>query len=124
MKLETISKQKTQHFEQEQLIGYWIKKYDITKQVLDTHPCADDIVALLNIRAYLQANKNFTNKSIDAKIGVMWQSVYNRRRALYPKHYQTLEKIILEVEGKKQHQATKRQQMIETIRKARSKANG
>lgn len=95
------------NLEQEQLLGYWIKKYGISKKTLDTHPCADDLVSLLNIRLYLAENKRFTTLSIDAKIGVMWQSVYNRRQALYPKHYKTLEKIVLDIENRKALQAEK-----------------
>jgi hypothetical protein len=123
-KTETKQIQFNKDVEQEQFIGYWIRRYGITKKVLDNHPCADDIVALVKIREYLKANKDFTTLSHDAKIGVMWQSVYNRRRKLYPKHYQTLENIVLDIEFKKQAQAIKKQQMTETIKKARIKANG
>ena len=118
-KRELAQHQKQQAFEQEQLLGYWIKKYGISKKTLDTHPCGDDLVALLNIRLYLAENKRFTTLSIDAKIGVMWQSVYNRKQALYPKHYQTLENIVLDIENRKALQAEKISQARQKIQKAR-----
>jgi hypothetical protein len=123
-KIEQKQIQFTQAQEQEQLIGYWIKKYDINKQVLDTHPCIDDIIALLEVRAFLKQYKGFTTLSHDAKIGVMWQSVYNRKRKLYPKHYKTLEAIVLEITQKAQQQQEKKQAMKALIQQARVKANG
>jgi len=104
---ELAQYQKAQALEAEQLVGCWIKKYGISKKTLDTHLCGDDLVALLNIRLYLAENKKFTTLSIDAKIGVMWQSVYNRQQALKPKHYTTLEKIVLDIETRKALQAEK-----------------
>ena len=120
---ELAQHQFTQAHEQEQLVGYWIKKYGISKKTLDNYPCGEDLVSLLNIRLYLAENKKFTTLSIDAKIGVMWQSVYNRKKALYPKHYKTLEKIILDIETRKALQAEKISTARQKIQHSR-KGNG
>jgi len=52
--------------EQEQLVGYWIKRKGITKRDLDTHPCIDDVILLL------QFKKEFSD------LPSFWKAPYHR----------------------------------------------
>jgi hypothetical protein len=97
---ELAQYQKAQALEAEQLVGYWIKHYGITRRVLNNHPCISDLALLLRIRAYLKQNQKFVSKKQNEIIGNIWQVSYNKKLRLFKKHYTTLENIVLQVETK------------------------
>jgi len=99
--------QQTQALEQEQLVGYWIKTFGISKKTLDTHPHGDDLVAVLKVRQYLKPKNKYLTKKQSAQLGVIWQRVYTNKGNLYPKHYRILENIVLDIEMRKAQQAEK-----------------
>lgn len=109
---------------QEQLVGYWIKTFGISKRDLDTHPHGDDLVAVLQIRQYLKPNNKFLTKKQAAQLGVIWQRVYTKKGKLYPKHYNILESIVLETDLKATQQQLKITEARLKIAEARNKANG
>jgi len=123
-KTEIKQKQFTNDVEQEQILGYWIRRYGITKRDLDTHPCCEDIVLVINIRQHLENKTKFLTKKQASQLGVIWQTVYTRKKRLYPKHYRILEGIVLETELKATQQQLKQAMAKQKIQQARIKANG
>jgi hypothetical protein len=89
MKIETQLKQQTQKLEQEQLIGYWIKSYGITKKDLDNHPQIDDLMLLIKFRAEFWD----MNKTLKKKFDRSWDWVYNHRMSLKKNHLNNLSQI-------------------------------
>jgi hypothetical protein len=110
-----------QMLEQEQLIGYWIKKYGITRRVLNNHPSIEDLALLIKVREYLAKNQKFVNKKQNKIIGNIWQVCYNRQSKLFRKHYTTLENIVLQVETKAFLSAQKNTAARQKIAQARVK---
>ena len=106
-KKELSQQQAQQALEQEQLLGYWIKRYSNTKKDLNSHPHGDDLVAALNVRQYLKPKNKYLTKKQSAQLGVIWQRVYTNKGNLYPKHYRILENIVLDIEMRKAQQAEK-----------------
>lgn len=113
--------QKAQALEAEQLLGYWIKKYGITRRVLNNHPCILDLALLLRIRAYLKQNQKFVSKKQNEIVGNIWQVSYNKKLRLFKKHYNTLENIVLQVETKALLSAQKTSIARQKIKQARVK---
>lgn len=112
------------NLEQEQLLGYWIKTFGISKKILDTHPYGDDLVAVLQVRQYLKPKNKYLTKKQAAQLGVIWQRVYTKKGNLYPKHYKILESIVLETDLRATQQQLKTAQARLKIAEARNKANG
>ena len=118
---ETKQIQHSQALEQEQLVGYWIKRHGISRQTLNNHPCISDLALLLRIRAYLKQNQQFVSKKQNTIIGNIWQVSYNKKLRLFKKHYNTLENIVLQVETKALLSAQKISQARQKIKQARVK---
>ena len=116
---ETKQIRHSQAQEQEQLVGYWIRRHGISKKVLDTHPQINDIVLLLRIKEYLQQNEKFVNKKQNTIVGNIWQSSYSKKLRLFKKHYNTLENIVLQVETKALLKAEKISLARQKIQQAR-----
>jgi hypothetical protein len=76
--------------EQEQLIGYWAKTIGISKQVLDKHPCIDDIILLMRFREATPRLSKYNYKLYRR----IYDSVYTGRIPLKQKQLQALERIV------------------------------
>jgi hypothetical protein len=117
---ELKQRQYAANAEQEQLVGYWIRRFGISKRDLDTHPHGDDLVAVLRVRQYLKPNNRFLTKKQAAQLGVIWQRVYTKKGKLYPKHYKLLESIVLETDLKATQQQLKITEARLKIQQARA----
>lgn len=80
------------NFEQEQLVGYWLKTRGITRKALETHPHIDDVILLLK---YRDAMWDLLNNSERAVWGAYWGYTYNKRKALKKKSLAKLEQITI-----------------------------
>jgi hypothetical protein len=72
-------------------IDAWLRVHGVTCHDLDTHPCIDDMITLINIRESLWDRMN---RSEQATWGVYWGLVFKNRKHLKPKAYNKFEKII------------------------------
>jgi len=86
---ETKQIQYSQALEQEQLVGYWIKRHGISKKDLDTHPQIDDVMFLIKFRAEFWDMNNQFKKLFDNA----WNWVYNNKLPLKNNHLNNLKKI-------------------------------
>ena len=85
--VELNSIQHTQALEQEQLVGYWIKRFGISRKDLTCHPQIDDVIFLLKFRDEFQDMNNFRKKQFQK----IWSWVYSGKYALKAKHLRQLE---------------------------------
>lgn len=91
-KQDLTQKQRAQTLEQEQLVGYWLKRKGITKKAIETHPHIDDVILLMKWR---DAMWNILNNSEQAVWGAYWGYTYNKRKALKKKSLNKLEQITI-----------------------------
>lgn len=115
-KQETISIQTVQTLEQEQLVGYWLKKKGITRKALETHKHIDDVILLLKWR---EAMWDVLNSSEQAVWGAYWGYTYKKRKALKKKSLNKLEQITITATNRqqlKQLKATQQRQSIKALR--------
>jgi hypothetical protein len=73
--------------EQEQLVGYWIKRYGISKKDFDSHPQIDDLMLLIKYRAELYTQLKAKHKRF---FDNTWAWVYNNKLPLKAKQLRTL----------------------------------
>jgi hypothetical protein len=96
----------------------WLKKYSwigrlgVRSQDLDTHPCVDDLVALLNIRMDLWEQMN---RSEQAVWGAYWGMVFRMNKPLKNKAWAKFQTIVQAIDN--------RQQKIQIIRQIATKQN-
>lgn len=115
---EIKQKQFFQSVEQEQLVGYWISRYGISKKDLDTHPQIDDLMLLIRWKAEFYKTGTAKHKKF---FDNTWNWVYNNKLPLKAKQLRTLAYY---TEGNIRHrqnllntQAEKRQK-IQALRQA------
>jgi hypothetical protein len=97
------------NLEQEQLVGYWAKKFaGITRKDLTDHPQIDDVIMLLKIRDEL--GKHFNNKE-SGMWGFCWSWTYHHRCSLKKKHLKKLETIIIGITKRLEQKALYRQRI-------------
>lgn len=80
-------KQNAQLLEQEQLVGYWIKRFGITRQDLTAHAQIDDLVLLIRFRAEFYNDLKAKHKKF---FNNTWNWVYNNKLPLKAKQIRTL----------------------------------
>ena len=98
-----------QMLEQEQLVGYWAKKFGaITRKDLTDHPQIDDVIMLLKIRDEL--GKHFNNKE-SGMWGFCWSYTYHKRCHLKKKHLKKLETLVTGITKRLEQQALYRQRI-------------
>ena len=105
--MNTTHIQQIQAFEQEQLVGYWLKTKGLTRNDLLNHKCIDDLILIINYKSLL--GKNATLSS-EAFFGFAWDWVYIKKRPLKNKHLKALEQHI--------HSHTYRLRKIQQIRQS------
>lgn len=108
-----------QNLEQEQLVGYWAKKFSrITRNDLNNHPQIDDVILLLQIRD--QLGKHFNNKE-SGMWGFCWSYTYHKRCHLKKAHLKKLETIATGIQKRLEKQHSARQkikaQRVRTLEK-------
>jgi hypothetical protein len=111
-KQDLKQKQQAQTLEQEQLVGYWLKRKGITRKALETHPHIDDVILLMK---YRDAMWDKLNNSERAVWGAYWGYTYNKRKALKKKSLNKLEQITITAYDRQQT----RQQAINKIKALR-----
>jgi hypothetical protein len=87
MKYETIYKQDANAKEQEQLLGYWIKRFGINRNDLTSHPQIDDLILLIRWRAEFYRDGKAKHKRFFDNV---WKWVYNNKLPLKAKQLSTL----------------------------------
>ena len=87
-KIETISRQSSQAVEQEQLVGYWIKRFGISKKDLDSHPQINDLMLLIKFRAEFYKDGKAKHKKF---FDNTWNWVYNNKLPLKAQQLRTLQ---------------------------------
>jgi hypothetical protein len=86
---ELVELQTAQHLEQEQLVGYWIKRFGLTRRDLESHPQIDDLMFLIKFRAeFWDMNRGLKSKYFKA-----WDWVYNKHLPLKKNHLNNLHRI-------------------------------
>jgi hypothetical protein len=97
------------NLEQEQLVGYWAKKFaGISRKDLTDHPQIDDVIMLLKIRDHL--GKHFNNKE-SGMWGFCWSYTYNKRCHLKGKHLKKLETLVTGITKRLEQKALARQRI-------------
>lgn len=102
--------------EQEQLVGYWIKRFEIKRQDLIQHPSIDDVILLCHVRQFVSENKGYINSSEQAQLGAIWGYVYKKKYPLKGRYIRTLESIVNKIQNCKQAQQEKIKQARQTLR--------
>jgi len=98
-----------QKLEQEQLVGYWTKKFSrISRKDLSEHPQIDDIIFLLKIRDNL--GKHFNNKE-SGMWGFCWSYTYHKKMRLKGKHLKKLETLVTGINTRLEKQNIARQKI-------------
>lgn len=78
--------QQSQAHEQEQLVGYWVKRFGINRKDLTEHPQIDDIMLLIQFSREFPDMNNYQQERFDR----VWRWVYHHTLPLKAKHYQSL----------------------------------
>lgn len=90
----------------------WCRQRGIHSKDLETHPQADDVVAML---AWRETMWHKLNKSEQAVWGAYWNTVYHKRRPIHKKALKKLEQITITAtdrhEENLKHQAQQRQRI-------------
>lgn len=94
------SLQRLQSMEQEQYLGYWLKKKGLRREHLLTHPYFDDIILLSRFR---ESNHRLLDKSERATFNALWGIVVVQKYRLKQKHLKRLEKIHIQAHKRQQH---------------------
>lgn len=81
--------QAQQAHEQEQLVGYWIKRMGISKKDLDSHPQIDDVMLLIKFRTEFWDMNTHFKKTFERT----WNWVYKNKMPLKRKHLNNLNRI-------------------------------
>lgn len=74
---------------QEQLVGYWIKRFGISKRDLDNHPQIDDVMLLIKFAREFKDINNYRQKQFTR----IWRWVYTNQMPLKAKHLRQLNHI-------------------------------
>ena len=84
---EIIDTQRHLQLEQEQLVGYWLKRFAISRKDLESHPAIDDVIFLLKFKNEFQDMNNFRQKQFNR----IWNYCYNGKFLLKAKHLKQLQ---------------------------------
>ena len=72
--------------EQEQLVGYWVKRFGINRKDLVEHPQIDDVMLLIDFARQFPDMNNHQQARFDR----VWRWVYNGTLPLKTKHFKSL----------------------------------
>lgn len=110
--IELKNRQQWQHLEQEQLVGYWIRRFGITRDALESHPFIDDVILLIRIKQ--EFNSEWSHQD-SGYWGYCWSWCYHHRHPLTKKHTNKIEKWVNNLLERRQN----RQQRIQVLRQHR-----
>jgi hypothetical protein len=85
--IESDQLTRTRNTEQEQLVGYWVKRFGISKRDLDSHPQIDDVLLLIQWHDEFYAGGKRKHKKF---FDNTWRWVYNGKYPLKAKQLRTL----------------------------------
>ena len=106
----TLNQQHLQ-LEQEQLVGYWLKRFGISRKDLESHPAIDDVIFLLKFKNEFQDMNNFRQKQFNC----IWNWCYKGKFSLKAKHLKQL-KASAEHTIRKRNRLTAQQDLIKAQR--------
>jgi hypothetical protein len=86
-KQETKNLQRLLELEQEQLVGYWIKQFGISRKALVDHPQIDDVMLLIKFRLEFYKGSKAKHKRF---FDNTWNWVYHNKFPLKAKQLRTL----------------------------------
>ena len=116
MKRDLEQLEKIQTLEQEQLLGYWLKRKGITRKDIETHKQIDDVVLLLRWKDAMHSLLNASELSV---WGAYWGYTYKKRKALKKKSLKKLEQITITATQRHTQQQSKAQQQQQRIKALR-----
>lgn len=79
--------------EQEQMIGYWVKRKGLKHKDLSSHPQIDDCVLLVRFRDEYWTRLNVSER---AHWAAVWEWCYHKQKPLKDKHLNKLEQAIID----------------------------
>lgn len=85
--------------QQDWRIASAFSKYKVTARVLETHPCIDDVVKLININDYLFERMNGSER---ATWGAYWNIVFYKKKKLKDKAWNKFESISHAIDEREQ----------------------
>jgi hypothetical protein len=86
-KQELKSIQNNQAVEQEQLLGFWLKRYGITRKDLESHPQINDLMLLIQWKKEFYKTGTAKHRKF---FDNLWNWVYHNRLPLKAKQIKTL----------------------------------
>lgn len=84
--IETDPLTRTRNGEQEQLVGYWVKRFGINRKDLTEHPQINDVMLLIDFARQFPDMNNHQQKRFDQA----WNWVYHNTLPLKAKHFKSL----------------------------------
>ena len=105
---------KLKEIEQNQLIGYWIKRKGITFADLSRHPRIDDVILLLQINTL----SHLFNHSERGYWGAVWERVYIHRKPL-DKYLHKIQKNTQQAITRHNYKQQKHQAKLQKIKQLR-----
>lgn len=87
-------------------VEYWLREHGVKARDLERHPCADDMVTLLNIRQDLW---HWMTQPERNTWGAYWGLVFRKRYPLNRKFWRKFEGIAQSIDHRQQRQAQQRQ---------------
>lgn len=119
-KQEIIDTQNRLALEQSQLVGYWAKTQGITQKDLESHPCIDDLILLINFR-----NEFWSDMTQGQRLSWQchWDWVYFRKNTIRKKHLKKLENIIISAINTKLFKSIRRSEQRQRIHHLRQQKN-
>lgn len=91
--------------QQNSAINRWYRKYGLTSQIIDTHPCLPDLSILINIR---DTYWELMNPSERGTWVACWGNVFKLHYAIRPKTLRKLENIVTNMADREQRQHQQR----------------
>ena len=108
MATQPLSKSEITHY-----TNLWCRQQGFKSRDLDQHPQMDDVVLLVQI---IQEYIKETSKAQRIQLLLLWQRVYERAQPLKPKHYQSLERLVLRLEQWRYHRQQRQHLLRQRIK--------
>lgn len=94
---------------QDSKINTWYRRYGLTANIIDTHPCIPDLSILINIR---DAYWELMNASERGTWVACWGNVFKLHYAIRPKTLRKLEQIVIDMADREQRRQEQRQRIM------------
>lgn len=90
-------------------INAWYRRYGLTANIIDTHPCVQDLAILINIR---DAYWELMNPSERGTWVACWGNVFKLHYAIRPKTLRKLEQIVINMADREHRRQEQRQRIM------------